>query len=272
MEVVGKIGGPAVGNYCLIINSSTGQTCCEKIRVSPLLSCNLIIRIGKRWKIAGGCRVTGGRETFLKNRTLRSSFVAQTRINILSRLSSRFYLSLSVCLSPSLGNFSNGFEKSDRREKRGRSRDAFQPPTHFRWGERWRASRQSSREIFNAYIIQGRANEKFEFRRATWHERRPKSTGETLTNAESVSTTASLPSVRNEIFIKKAPTTLNFGPNRQIFFNNGEEFWEFSVIRHWPPLNRNIQSCARSSRRASFRKDSSGSVAPRHFRFETRRG
>lgn len=184
----------------------------------------------------------------------------------------RRYLSLSVCLPPSLGNFSNGFEKSDRREKRGRSRDAFQPPTHFRWGERWRASRQSSREIFNAYIIQGRANEKFEFRRATWHERRPKSTGETLTNAESVSTTTSLPMVRNEIFIKKAPTILNFGPNRQIFFNNGEEFWEFSVIRHWPPLNRNIQSCARSSRRASFRKDSSGSVAPRHFRFETRRG
>ena len=37
--------------------------------------------------------------------------------------------------------------------------------------------RQSSREIFNAYIIQGRANEKFEFRGATWHGRRPEFTG-----------------------------------------------------------------------------------------------
>lgn len=26
-----KIGGPTIGNYCLIINSSAGQTRCEKI-------------------------------------------------------------------------------------------------------------------------------------------------------------------------------------------------------------------------------------------------
>lgn len=81
-----------------------GRSCCEKIR-DPLLSCNLrrVIRIGKlaqRWKIAGssvgvGCRVTGGHETFLKNRTLRSSVVA--RKYLLDSAS----LSLSLYPSPS---------------------------------------------------------------------------------------------------------------------------------------------------------------------------
>lgn len=111
-------------------------------------------------------RVTGGHETFLKNYTLgpraHKFLPASLSLSLPSPPSPSFL--------PSLRNFSNeGFEKSDRR---GRVSTTTRFRRAFSRGDRRLRRREN---FFNACIIQGRANEKFEFRRGT------------LTNVESVS-------------------------------------------------------------------------------------